>query len=162
MLGTLDRDVATDELLTQARQQLAVAEVELRDTLSADAWQTSLDLRRELDDLWAGWRNLVSIEYDLDPQAIDLLGNRTELAHAVLDAARECITNAVRHGRATSVDIRIELRKGVRLIVSNDGKQIDRLVPGFGVSSISATGADFEFSKDGEKTTVCFAWNIDS
>lgn len=160
--ATSKSPTVTDELLTQARQQLAVAEVELRETLSLDAWQSSLDLCRELDDLAAGWRNLVSIKYDLSDEAIDLMENRTELSHAVLDATRECITNAVRHGSAKSVAIRIELWQGLRLIVSNDGKQIDRLVPGFGVSSISATGADFEFSKDGEKTTVCFVWNIDS
>lgn len=160
--ATSKSPTVTDELLTQARQQLALAEVELRETLRADGWQTSLDVRRELDDLSAGWRNLVLIKYDLDPQAIEILGDRTELSHAVLDAARECITNAVRHGRAKSVDIRIELRQGLRLIVSNDGKQIDSLVPGFGVSSISATGADFDFSKEGEKTKVCFVWGIDS
>jgi signal transduction histidine kinase len=151
---------AVRTLLEQARNQLSIAEDELRETLGAEHLKLPTNPDHELVELVAGWRNLVSIAYELEPAAKELLEGRPDLAQAVLDAARECVTNAVRHGSARNIEMLIGTSEELTLVVINDGDQIDRLVPGFGVTSISATGADVRFASDGARTSVRVAWRI--
>jgi signal transduction histidine kinase len=49
----------------------------------------------------------------------------TLLQTAVLHAAAEAATNAVRHGRAATLDVRLELGPPVRLVVADDGGGFD-------------------------------------
>lgn len=147
-------------LLDQARNQLSIAEDELRETLGAEHIKSPTNPDQELVELVAGWRNLVSITYELEPAAKKFLERRPDLAQAVLDAARECVTNAVRHGSARNIEMRIGTSEELTLVVINDGDQIDRLIPGFGVTSISATGADVRFASEGTRTSVRVAWRI--
>jgi len=61
----------------------------------------------------SGARVKLHVERDLDVQR--------ERRHALLRIAREAITNGVRHGRATEVDLELSERDGLRMAVRDNG-----------------------------------------
>ncbi len=62
-----------------------------------------------------------------------------DLAQHILRCAQEATSNAIRHGRATRIDISLESRDGeLVLAVIDNGAGLGDAAPGFGLSSIEA------------------------
>jgi len=59
---------------------------------------------REIGALWSG---VAEVRLELSTAAEDQLGSQPGLSAAVLEIVREGVGNAIRHGRATTVDVRI-------------------------------------------------------
>src|SRR5690606_11830162 len=117
----VSRDLA-DELLADIRA--VVSQLRAHD---------GLDLRAALEALARpipGTRIDVAVEPGLRVEALDQ-------AEALLRVAQEAITNAVRHGRAGTVRLRVQ-RAGdaVELVVENDGERPAHLRPGNGLTGM--------------------------
>lgn len=147
-----------DGLLDQAKEQLSAAESEINLSLSSEDPTTFTGIENELGELVKGWRNLISIRYQIGHDVGPFLANHPELATSVLESMRELVTNAVRHGRAESIDLDLWLGEKLCLQAVNDGDPIVELIPGFGVSSISQTASNVTFHRHGDFTAVQVSW----
>jgi signal transduction histidine kinase len=152
-------------LLNQAREQLALAENDIETTLHDAEVESTPSLKVELKELVEGWRNLVSISHQVSLEAIQDLEARPKLMPAVAEAMQECVTNAVRHGKASSVAINIHLEREqdqeLVLEVSNDGVPVSEIVPGFGIRAIYENAKDVRIENRGEWTFVTIRWALD-
>ena len=105
------------------------------DVAGADlAWS----LRAEAEDVARRSRATVGVE--VDPDAPVRADSHAELARIV----REATTNAVRHGGAREVQVRLERAgDGARLLISDDGSGFDPTTPptGFGLRSMADRAA---------------------
>lgn len=148
-----------EQLLDQARAQLALAEIDLQNTLG-DAKPQSNSVDDELHGLVKGWRNLVRINHVIEAGAREFLNETPDLQAAVTEAMQECITNAVRHGQASEIWVELGVADDLYLKVSNDGYPISEIVPGFGIRAISELANKVEFETNGPLTTVTIRWAL--
>ena len=124
----------------QLQSMLVATAMRLR--LTADDTSYALDLRRlddvlaslstpgvnsvplldTLDELREIWSGVVVIEYEISPEALARMYEDPGLATCASEVCREAVTNAIRHGEATT--IRIEagaVTAGLGLTVVDDG-----------------------------------------
>ncbi|MEN9967819.1 MAG: hypothetical protein RL036_1052 [Actinomycetota bacterium] len=151
-----------EQLIMQARDQLSEAAGELEEALVQSSTPSSLLIRDELAALSEGWRNLVEIGFDLQPEAVEALDSQRAPIELVTEAIQECLTNAVRHGQANQVEIRISLSTDLVLEVLNNGSAPVGVVPGFGISNIAEFASTFEVSEVAGRTLVRVSWPLDS
>lgn len=111
-----------DELLGQIRQVVSTLRV-----------HDGLDLRAALEALALpvpGTRIEIDVEAGLRVDDVDH-------AEAVLRSTQEAITNALRHGRATRIDVHLCRRDGaLELTIDNDGAAPARVAPGHGLTGM--------------------------
>ncbi len=91
-----------------------------------------------------------------------------EQGHALVRITREAVSNAIRHGRAATIGIRLQRdHGGCRLVVHDDGRGFDAGEPdgrtGYGLTSMRERAANlpgtFEVSSTpGRGTTVVVTW----
>jgi signal transduction histidine kinase len=147
-----------EALFAQAREQLQLAEVDLKAAFDEDLTKHQETLEAELLSLADGWRNLVKISFEIDPRVNELLKDRQELVSAIAEAAQECVTNAVRHGQATMVSIKVNLEADLVLEAANDGNAVTEIVPGFGIRAIAEQANNVEIETLDGITTVTVRW----
>lgn len=134
-LARLARDPALAER-EELRASAALADEllgQIRQVVSALRVHDGLDLRAALEALALpvpGTRIEIDVEEGLRVDDVDH-------AEAVLRSAQEAITNALRHGRATRIDVRLCRRDGaLELTIDNDGASPTRLAPGHGLTGM--------------------------
>jgi signal transduction histidine kinase len=153
-------------LLNQAREQLARAENDLVTTFHDVEGQSTLSLDDEMQQLVEGWRNLVSIRHHVSRAAIQILEARPKLLPAVVEAMQECVTNSVRHGKASAISINIDMEganeQELVLEVSNDGDPVSEIMPGFGIRAIYESARDIQIENRGELTFVTIRWDYEA
>ena len=151
-----------DELISQARRQLIGAASELEETMMLSSDAIPLRISEELAGLVEGWRNLVEIKVELEPNAMTILDGNREATELVAEAIQECLTNAVRHGQANLVEIRLSVGATLTLEVLNNGISPEGVVPGFGIRNIAEFASDLEVSQVEGKTLVRINWPVPS
>mgnify|MGYP000013380597 CR=1 FL=1 len=151
-----------DELISQARRQLIGAASELEETMVLSSDAIPLRISEELAGLVEGWRNLVEIKVELEPHAMTILDGNREATELVAEAIQECLTNAVRHGQANLVEIRLSVGATLTLEVLNNGISPEGVVPGFGIRNIAEFASDLEVSQVEGKTLVRINWPVPS
>lgn len=149
-----------ETLLGQAREQLSLAEKDLEITLRDAEVNQTPTLIEEIDSLIAGWRNLVVIRHFVHLDALSFLDNRKDMVLVVSEAMNECVTNAVRHGKASEVSIDIRMDRDLELVVSNDGHAVSEIVPGFGIRTISEGAENVRIEKRDSLTFVIIRWAV--
>ena len=93
-----------------------------------------LPLQRHLFEITKNWLGLCQINLHL-ADSLATMANKT--AADVADVIEEAITNAVRHGKASQVDIRVEdLGKKIGITVTDDGVGVHNATPGVGTELI--------------------------
>jgi signal transduction histidine kinase len=150
--------VMLDELLTQARRQLELSAFEVSQVVQGVELEEGASLEAEIHQLKEGWKNLVELSFEVTEGANEYLGSRKELTELVVEAMRECITNAVRHGHAKRVSVHIGLGPHPILRVRNDGLPIEKLTPGFGITSISLRTNGVQVSTADGWSEVSLSW----
>lgn len=81
-----------------------------------------ISLELALEDLRALWSPLVDIRIFVAPFAIDPLLKDHGLRRCVIEICREATSNAIRHGKAKTIDIRIDsLNDLIEIRISDDG-----------------------------------------
>jgi len=80
---------------------------------------TLLDTMDELREIWSG---VVVIEYEISPQALARMYEDAGLAACASEVCCEAVSNAIRHGDATTIQIEVgAVTGGLRLTVVDDG-----------------------------------------
>ena len=106
--------VEISQVLEQVRK--ALSRIENQEYL---AGQELSSLLTELRELWEGTAN---IEWSISSDAQSTLDLDPGLARCAFEVIRESVTNAVKHGSASEISIRIELAEySLRLAISNNG-----------------------------------------
>jgi signal transduction histidine kinase len=147
-----------EKLFSQAREQLQLAEADLKSAFNEDLTQNVETLEAELSSVADGWRNLVKISYEIEPRVSELLIDRQDLVSVIAEAAQECVINAVRHGQATQVSIKVALEGDLVLEVANNGTAVTEIVPGFGIRAIAEQASNVQIDMLGGFTTVIVRW----
>ena len=147
-----------DELLLQARNQLELSALEVNQVLQGAESRASLSLADEIQQLKDGWKNLVELTFSVSDEAVRCLEVRSGLTDLVVEAMQECITNAVRHGQAKRVNVQIGLDTNLFLKVMNDGLPIEKLTPGFGITSISTRAKGLKVLSEDGWSVVSLSW----
>lgn len=82
--------------------------------------KTQLSVEAQLQALQRQWAGLIDITWGMSPRAAELLGGDPDLAEWVQEIVGEAVTNASRHGRARSAQIRLDVDRetGTRLVVT--------------------------------------------
>lgn len=112
---------------------------DIQDLLAAPAgelgWSAALDQATKV------WGYSLDIEVDADPRAVAMLDADRIAGHAVVEVLREAITNAVRHGEAQAIAIRITCQDPTRIVVevTDDGRSVrEPMGPGLGSATYDA------------------------
>jgi signal transduction histidine kinase len=147
-----------DELLLQARNQLELSALEVNQVLQGAESRASLSLADEIQQLKDGWKNLVELTFSVSDEAVRCLEVRSGLTDLVVEAMQECITNAVRHGQAKRVNVQIGLDPNLFLKVKNDGLPIEKLTPGFGITSILTRAKGLKVTREDSWSVVSLNW----
>lgn len=138
----LTRD--TDQPVTDDQRMLI--EALLADLGDLNVWHKPVDLDNELRDLDGRWSGLVNLTITNSIGAVAASQLDESTVRAIVQVANEAITNAVRHGDATSIRLTIaQMPDRVQLICEDDGLgQSDRNEPGLGSALFdSVAGADW-------------------
>ena len=141
--GTQNRLIAAARSIERAGGSADVVREEvaavgrLLDELAAGPEAPSLPARAQVVELVARWDGFVTIATDVDP-AVDMLP--AALQDRVAQAVAEAVNNAVRHGRAERVDVRLVRGQGasLQLTVEDDGVGPVQRPPGLGSGLFAA------------------------
>lgn len=123
----------------QANRRLVEGLRERIDTVLNEAHQPSrptVNLSEELSDLVELWDEIMTIEIDMDPEIRSMVEHDRFASAVLLELIRESCSNAVRHGEADRVWIRLsgdKRRAECVLEVLNDGRALSSSpTPGLG------------------------------
>jgi len=133
------------KLLQDVNSDLALA----LDALSFDKNEaTSVRaLIREIIDVWSG---VCEIDFNVPKAVYDLTKRNSNAAESFVEIIREAISNAIKHGGATEIEVTAKLDKGIiRLSVMNNGK-----VP---TQAEASTGYGTQILNE-----LALAWNLET
>jgi hypothetical protein len=144
--------ISTSMRLTAAdrdRASIEDARRRLEDALSAIASDQghSASLEVALDDLRGLWHPIVQLSHTITPAAELRLAEDAGLSRCVIEICREATSNAIRHGKATLIDITIGMVGDlveIRIDDNGDGLAHGAL-PGLGTQMLDET---------------CFRWHL--
>ena len=107
----------------------------------AVVWTT----QEALDDLTSMWDQLLEIRLHCSPTVLARLDASPSTRTTLIDVVAEALTNAVRHGAARTVVVRIELQGDERLtvMVRDDGRARPAGAPGMGSRLLDAVAIEW-------------------
>lgn len=125
------------DLETALRAALSDVRQSLRRAIQPEALPLASALQSLVDDVERAGGPAVTLE--LMPDAAAVSDVDPAAAEALYRSAQEAITNAIRHGSARHVLVRAEVQgPRLRLIVADDGAGAEHLVPGMGLTAMTA------------------------
>jgi signal transduction histidine kinase len=136
-----------DAVLDQVRH--AVDRV--NDLMSRGVEPPPVDVRRALDSICDVWISLARIDIDLRPEVALTLEQDQAAAVTVIEVVRECLGNAIRHGRASQVSIEVAfLAEGV---AAGDAVALTITDNGVGSSAAAVPGLGSQLLDQ-----ICLRW----
>jgi signal transduction histidine kinase len=119
----------TDEDRERVRVNLALVLSQLGSTSTAHP-----DLPTALTALAAVWNRNCTLIWEITPEAQALLDSDRDAVVCIGEVVREAVSNAVRHGKAGWIDIRVEEQRGIlRVAVQDNGTGLSpAAIPGLG------------------------------
>jgi signal transduction histidine kinase len=105
------------------------------------------------------WSDSAEISIEIDPKLENQISRQPLATEATLEVVREFITNAMKHGKASKVDVQIGAIDNSRFFieVKDNGSKIDHPAkPGFGSKLLSELSLSWSRSRI-KDTTVCYA-----
>lgn len=141
----------TPQLIDSIHQDIVRALAKLDDPLTAT--QLVVDTLGELTDLW---RDTCNVGWTMSHRTVRSLAESTTSAVSVAEIAREAVSNAVRHGRASQVTISIVADDGiVVLTIDDDGTGLDpSRVTGLGSRMFDELCVSWSRERVGETTRL--------
>lgn len=140
------RQLATDpaaaearlaDLETSLRSALTEVRQSLRKAIHPAALPLASALQTLVDEVERAGGPHVTLELVPDASAVSDLS--PAVTEALYRSAQEALTNAIRHGSARSVRVRAEAHgPRLRLVVADDGAGAENLVPGLGLTAMTA------------------------
>lgn len=149
-----------EELLMQIRKQLDLSALEVSQVVQGVESPKTTDFESEAQELKEGWKNVVNLKINISEAALEHLHVEREQSEWVIEAMRECITNAVRHGEARTIVVELGISPDLVLRVRNDGLKIEKMTPGFGIRSISNQAKRLDFHHVDGWSEVSMIWAV--
>lgn len=139
---------AGDEVLRAGlvRQDIARAEVALQSPPVQ-----KLDLHRSIDELSRTWRGVCDVSVRVSERASRALNRNFEVMFGVNEIMREAVSNAVRHGGATNVEIEIDRESDevIDFVAKNNGQPVkDNFEKGIGSEMLDELTLDWKLKQD--------------
>ena len=141
----------TAAILPRVRERI----MEVLDQFS-DGQPRLLGLPESVDDLRSMWRDLCDISCEIDPAAGQRILDDSACESAVCEIITEACSNAIIHGHASRVSIRLEA-PGPRLIelsVHDNGKLDESTARGLGTRMIEEVSLGWSLTSDRDGTTL--------
>ena len=132
----------SEDSIKDARKRLDQA----LDAIAHDQHET-VSIEGALDDLRGLWQSVVRITYDVEPDAHERLASDAGLRRCVIEICRESTSNAIRHGKASSVAMEIS--------VEGDALQVRVVDTGRGISTDPIAGLGMAMLDD-----TCLNWTL--
>jgi signal transduction histidine kinase len=113
-------------------------------------------LRKSLQAIETLWEGISEVEIVLEPKAAENLAQDLAALEIVLDVVSEICSNAIRHGVARKIDVRIESEpKIARVIVVDDGQApVLEAATGLGKTFLDSCAVRWGLSSSGGKNRV--------
>lgn len=107
-----------------------------------------------LNDVTETWDGVAAVSCYVSPPAEEHLAADPLCTHALTDLATEAVSNAVRHGKATTVFVTIDVDEDelIRLSVVDDGRVPEQGMPGLGTALL--TRCTYDWSLTHNPTTL--------
>ena len=128
------------------RQDIARAEVALQASPVRE-----LDLHRSIAELSTTWRGVCDVSVKVSERAARALKRNFEVMFGVNEIMREAVSNAVRHGGATQVEIEIDRESDevIDFVSKNNGKPVRRdFSKGVGSQMLDELTLDWKLTQD--------------
>lgn len=119
-----------EAVISTIRQDISEATARLDEPVSP--YVMLVDTLQEIADLWSG---TCDVRWTMDHRTVRAVAESPVAAMSITEIIRECVTNAVRHGRARSVTVRIQRSGDGRVVldITDDGGGVAAsAVPGLG------------------------------
>lgn len=109
----------TAEDLVKVREDISRAINALTDSKSA-----SIDIEEAIEELIDLWDGVCDIDVAISPDVVDRVNGDSIAVQCTNEFLKECINNAIKHGKATQIDIRAKLSDNgaVEVQVQNNGQ----------------------------------------
>lgn len=124
------------KISTAEKKQTVVVLESVLDMISAET-APSIDAIRGISDVAEFWSGMCDISLDVDAGIEAELTNDPDVAEALQTVVLEMVSNAVRHGRATTIaiDVRRNTPEAILVTVENNGAPFDiGRTPGMGMA----------------------------
>lgn len=136
----------SDKELSEAMEQVRGA----FDGVDREDYLSGKTLEQLLDELVLLWEGALDLQLNLEPEAAQVLIDDQAAARCVLEVCREAVTNAVKHGAAEQVRIKISKGQGfVEITAENDGIQMAKENSGQGISLYKEVAHRFSLENNG-------------
>ena len=109
----------TAEDLVKVREDISRAINALTDSKAS-----AIDLEEAIEELIDLWDGVCDIDVAISPEVVDRVNGDSIAVHCTNEFLKECINNAIKHGKATQIDIRAKLSDNgaVEVQVQNNGQ----------------------------------------
>lgn len=116
----------------------------------------ALPLSDFVSEIASVWGSSVSITFEQDEQAINILRKNPTALACVTEVVREGVNNAIKHAQATSVNISVFIAepKLVDVVVKNPGRLDGDTATGFGAHVLNDLTHEWTLSDDNHNTTL--------
>lgn len=116
----------------------------------------ALPVSAALDEVAEAWAGLCEVHVDMQQDVAARVDRDAPLASAVIDICTEACSNAVRHGRATRVDIEVRAdRDTIALAIADDGAFTgDSPDPGLGTAMLDDVALSWQREQEGGLTVL--------
>lgn len=141
----------TPELVAEVESDIATALEKLNNPSNLDGADIS-DLLNQIVEIWSD-AAAISIQI---PKPLEVAISRQPLAsEALIEISREFITNAIKHGKASTVSLKVSQLDGTRIAIEviDDGQGLPPgAKPGFGAKLLSELSLVWRQTRRGDKT----------
>ena len=148
ILGTQN---LTEELLQKVRDDVS------RASEAVEKFESEhIEIETALSDLTQLWKGMCEIEIAATPECLEHISRDQVCAQCVNEIVKECVSNAIRHGNATKIDIALTRNKNqtIQITVTNDGITNTMGPEGVGSQILNELTMSWERNVEANKVTV--------
>ena len=114
------------------------------------------DAYGELEKAIEFWSGMCDIDFNVNPEVRTLLGANPDIGETVLVTCLEVINNAIRHGKATELCLKLDLISSDMITITavNNGAPLSTFTSGLGMSMFDELTVHWKLSSDEATTFV--------
>lgn len=116
------------------------------------------DFEAFMEDISELWLGVMETTFNSSPGALEALRSDGYASAAAIEVVREALSNAVKHGKARRVSVKLELEDAIlgqlAISVTNDGLTPSETSPGFGLKAIADLSLKWELSSSTNQTIL--------
>ena len=141
----------TEELLQKVRDDVS------RATNAVENFENErIDISEALSDLTQLWQGMCEIDISATPECRERISKDQVSAQCVNEIVKECVSNAIRHGKATKIEVAIieNENQTLQIMVANDGVTNTMGPQGVGSQILDELTMNWERNVEANKVTV--------